>query len=200
MIATVETDKDNRLVTNFPYIPDLPLRQLVVQVDSNARSPLQLPRTACASGTNWSGAFVGQGGQKAKAETGLQCAGKANLKLTDRGGLSLRLFDFGGRRLRAMKVTLPKGWLLDRKLATRRKDLMWVRVTGGSAKLSVTDHSLIVTARGRSVSTVRLSLSGLAVRPVTRSAKRAKRARVRVRLVFTDGAVQLQKPALTVRK
>lgn len=72
--STVEIDADGRLVTNFPAIPDLPLRTLEITVDSGVRSPLELPEGSCANGSGWAGRFVGQGGQVAVAKTGLQWA------------------------------------------------------------------------------------------------------------------------------
>lgn len=190
--STVDLDSKQRIVTTFPDIPDLPLRQLVVQVDSTPRSPLTLPPTACANGSRWNGTFIGYGGQKAIAETGLQCAAAAEVRLGDRRGLSLRLFDFGGRRLAAIKVTVPKGWAIRRGLAARRADQMWVRMTGGTAKIRLSASSLTAFATTKTVSTVRLKLGGDVVAAVSPRARRAKRATVRVRLVFTDGTVQVQ--------
>ncbi|MFT4034205.1 MAG: hypothetical protein QM679_01360 [Patulibacter sp.] len=199
VVSTVDTDSKQRIVTTFPDIPDLPLRQLVVQVDSSSKSPLQLPKTACANGTNWNGTFVGQGGQKATAQTGLQCAAKATVRLSNKRGLTLRLFDFGGRKLRSLKVTLPTGWGINRRLVARRSDQLWVRMTGATAKNSLSDSSLTTIARTKKASTVRLKIGGAAVRPLTSSARKAKRGRLRIRLVFTDGTVQVQKPAVTLK-
>ncbi len=126
--STVEVNKEGRLVTSFPAIPDLPLRSLEIQVDSGPRSPLQLPEGACAGGSNWDGAFTGQGGQTASAKTGLQCAAGADARLSDKRGLTVRLFDFGGRRLQSLKATLPAGWRFDAK-AAKAKGALWVRMT-----------------------------------------------------------------------
>lgn len=199
VVSTVDTDKQQRIVTTFPDIPDLPLRQLVVQVDSTTHSPLQLPKSACANGTNWNGAFVGQGGQKAVAETGLQCAAKATVRLGERRGLTLRLFDFGGRRLSAIKVTLPAGWAIRKRVAQRRADQMWVRMTGGKPKITLSSTSMTALSRTKTASTVRLKLGGAAIRAVTPAARKAKRGRLRIRIVFTDGTVQVQRPALSLK-
>lgn len=200
VVSTVDLDSKQRIVTTFPDIPDLPLRQLTVQVDSSPRSPLELPKSACAAGSNWNGAFTGHGGQKTVAETGLQCAGKADVRLTDRRGLSLRLFDFGGRKLSSLKVTLPAGWSIQQNLAERRPDQMWVRMTGGDSRISLSSSSMIAIARSKNVTTIRLKLGGDAVRVVSPKARKAKRGRVRIRMVFTDGTVQVQRPAVTLRK
>lgn len=200
VVSTVDLDSKQRIVTTFPDIPDLPLRQLVVQVDSNARSPLELPKTACPAGTKWNGAFTGYGGQKTVAETGLQCAGKAEVRLTDRRGLTLRLFDFGGRKLSSLKVTLPAGWSIQQNLAERRADQMWVRMTGGESRIDLSSSSITAVARSKNVSTIRLKLGGDAIRVISPKARKAKRGRLRIRMVFTDGTVQVQRPAVTLRK
>ncbi len=200
VVSTVDLDTKQRIVTTFPDIPDLPLRQLVVQVDSSPRSPLELPRSACAAGSNWNGAFVGHGGQRTVAATGLQCAGKAEVRLTDRRGLSLRLFDFGGRKLSSLKVTLPAGWSIQQNLAERRPDQMWVRMSGGDSRINLSSSSMIAIARSKDVSTIRLKLGGDVVRVISPKARKAKRGRVRIRMVFTDGTVQVQRPAVTLRR
>lgn len=195
-----ELDAKKRIVVTFPEIPDLPLRELIVQVDSTKRSPLQLPKTACANGTNWNGAFIGQGGQKTVAATGLQCAAKASVRLSERRGLTLRLFDFGGRKLASLKVTLPSGWVIKRRSALRRADQMWVRMSGGSPKVTLSDTSLTALSRTKTASTIRLKLGGAVIRAATPAARKAKRGRLRIRIVFTDGTVQVQRPALTLKK
>ena len=200
VVSQTELDSKKRIIVTFPEIPDLPLRQLIVQVDSSAKSPLQLPKTACANGTNWNGAFVGQGGQKTIAETGLQCAAKAEVRLAERRGLTLRLFDFGGRKLSSLKVTVPSGWAIRRRTALSRPDQMWVRMTGGTARVALSDSSITAVSKTKNVSTIRLKLGGDAIVASSPAAKKAKRARLRVRMVFTDGTVQVQRPAVTLRK
>lgn len=194
--STVEIDRDGRLVTSFPAIPDLPLRSLVIEVDSGPRSPLQLPEGACANGTAWDGQFVGQGGQIAAARTGLQCAAPANARLTDRRGLTVRLFDFGGRKLQSLKATLPAGWRLDRA-AARRPDAFWVRMTGATPQVRLTARSITAYSRSAAATDARLKITGSVVRPTTAAARRARSLELPLRLAFTDGTVQTQ--VLTVR-
>ncbi len=189
--STVEVNKEGRLVTNFPAIPDLPLRSLEIQVDSGPRSPLQLPEGACAGGSNWDGAFTGQGGQTATAKTGLQCAASANARLSDRRGLTVRLFDFGGRKLRYVKATLPAGWRFD-SAAARRKGALWVRMTGATPKLRLTARSLTAFSQSTAASDLRVKIGGRVVRPTSPAAKRAKTLSIPLRLAFIDGTVQEQ--------
>ncbi len=189
--STVEVNKEGRLVTNFPAIPDLPLRSLEIQVDSGPRSPLQLPEGACAGGSNWDGAFTGQGGQTATAKTGLQCAASANARLSDKRGLTVRLFDFGGRKLRYVKATLPAGWRFDRA-AARRKGALWVRMTGATPKLRLTERSLTAFSQSTTASDLRVKITGRIVRPTSPAARRAKTVSIPLRLAFIDGTVQEQ--------
>ncbi|MEH3054212.1 MAG: hypothetical protein PGN13_09440 [Patulibacter minatonensis] len=190
--STVEVNKDGRLVTNFPAIPDLPLRALTIAVDSGPRSPLQLPADdPCANGSNWDGAFVGQGGQVASARSGLQCAAPANARLSAKQGLTVRLFDFGGRHLEAARATLPTGWRFDRGAARSRR-AMWVRMKGATPRVRLTSRTLTATANTKNATDLRIKITSKVVRPVTRSAKRAKRVDIGLRLTFTDGTIQTQ--------
>ncbi len=192
VLSTIEINKDGRLVTNFPQIPDLPLRSLTIKVDSSPRSPLQLPTTgSCVIGSAWEGTFVAQGGQQATARTGLHCAASVRGRLSDRGGLSLRLFDFGGRKLKYLKATLPPGWEFD-PTAARAKGALWVRMAGSTSSQRLTRRSLTAYALDPAATTVRVRASGATVAAVRRSVRRSKSASVGVRLAFTDGTVQLQ--------
>jgi hypothetical protein len=196
--SIVEVNKDGRLVTNFPAIPDLPLRSLEIQVDSGPRSPLQLPEGACAGGSNWDGTFTGQGGQTASAKTGLQCAASANARLSDKRGLTVRLFDFGGRKLQSLKATLPAGWRFDRA-AAKKKGALWVRMTGATPKVRLTARSLTALSGSTTASDVRVKISGKIVRPTSRAARRAKSVSIPLRLAFTDGTVQTQTLTVATR-
>lgn len=189
--STVEVNKDGRLVTNFPAIPDLPLRSLEIQVDSGPKSPLQLPEGACAGGSNWDGTFVGQGGQTASAKTGLQCAASPDARLSDKRGLSVRLFDFGGRKLDYAKATLPAGWRFDRK-AAKTKGALWVRMTGATPKLRLTSRSLTAFSQSKVATDLRVKIGGRVVRPTTPAARKVKSLSIPLRLAFTDGTVQTQ--------
>lgn len=199
VLSTVEVNKDGRLVTNFGAIPDLPLRQLIVEVDSGPRSPLQLPPGgSCVRSTAWDGAFIAQGGQIATARTGLQCAAPAAARLTDRRGLSVRLFDFGGRNLRYVKATLPAGWRFDRA-AAKRKGALWVRMSGATPSVTLTSRSLVARATKGRATDVRVKIGGGVVRPSTARAPRAKTLTIPLRLVFTDGTVELQQLTAATR-
>jgi hypothetical protein len=197
--STVDVNKEARLVTSFPAIPDLPLRSLEIQVDSGARSPLQLPPDgACALGTNWDGAFTAQGGQTASAKAGLQCSTPANASLSGKRGLTVRLSDFGGRKLASIKATLPAGWQLDPK-AAKRKGALTVRMQGATPRLRISRWSLTAFSNSKAATDVSLKIGGKVVRPVSRSAKRAKRVSLRLRLAFTDGTVHIQQLTVATR-
>jgi hypothetical protein len=196
--STVEVNKEGRLVTNFPAIPDLPLRSLEIQVDSGPRSPLQLPEGACAGGSNWDGVFAGQGGQAASAKTGLQCAANADARLSDRRGLTVRLFDFGGRKLSYVKATLPAGWRFDTR-AARRKGALWVRMNGATPKLRLTARSLTAYSGATSATDLRVKIGGRVVRATSPAARKAKSVSIPLRLAFTDGTVQTQTLTVATR-
>jgi hypothetical protein len=196
--STVEVNKDGRLVTSFPAIPDLPLRSLTIQVDGGPRSPLQLPQGACASGSNWDGAFIGQGGQTASAKTGLQCAASVNARLSDKRGLTVRLFDFGGRKLQYVKATLPAGWRFDAR-AAKAKGALWVRMTGATPKVRLTARSMTAFSQSKVASDVRVKIGGNVVRPTSAAARRAKQVSIPLRLAFTDGTVQTQTLTVATR-
>ncbi len=198
VLSTVQVDKENRLVTSFAAIPDLPLRRLVIEVASGPKSPLQLPKGACANGSAWDGAFVAQGGQKASAKTGLQCAAPAEVRLTDQRGLSVRLFDFGGRKLASIKATLPAGWQIDVRAAKRTVG-HWVRMDGASASVAITKRSFTALAKKGAATSVRFKVQGDAVGPRTRDARRAKTGVVQIRLAFVDGTVQTQEVKAELR-
>lgn len=198
VLSTVTTDAQSRLVTTFPSIPDLPLRRLVVDVTSSARSPLQISeREPCEADSGWQGVFTGQGGQSATSKTGLQCAATPKIALSDRGGLSFRLFDFGTRKLSYAKVTLPKGWRLS-AAAAKRKNATWTRLTGGKGTLRITSRSVTVFATG-SPTDVRFKVLGAVV---SRSAgtKPVAKVTLPVRLAFTDGTIQEQSVVVTTRR
>jgi hypothetical protein len=199
VLSSVEVNKDGRLVTNFAAIPDLPLRQLVVQVDAGPRSPLQIPPDgACARSSGWDARFVAQGGQTATARTGLQCAAPAAARLTDRRGLSVRLFDFGGRKLSYVKATLPAGWRFDRA-AARRKNALWVRMTGATPAIQLTSRSLVARTRNGEATDVRIKIGGGVVRPTSRRAAKAKTLTIPLRLAFTDGTIEIQRITAATR-
>lgn len=196
VLSSVQVNREGRLVTSFAEIPDLPLRRLVIDVASGPRSPLQLPQGSCANGSGWTGTFIAQGGQTAKADTGLQCAAPAQVRLDDKRGFSVRLFDLGSRTLQSVKATLPKGWRFTPK-AAKRRSTTWARMTGGRATLRVTKASVTATRRKGAAPDVRIKVAGAAVRPATRAARKAKTGVVGIRLAFTDGTVQTQ--TVTVR-
>ena len=198
VVSAVQVDRTGRLQVSFAEIPDLPLRRLIVDVASNAKSPLQLPQGSCANGSGWNATFTAQGGQTAKADTGLQCAAPAEVRLTDKRGLTVRLFDLGSRKLQSAKATLPAGWRFDPK-AAKRKNRAWVRMDGASASLKVTKTAVTAQAKKGNATTVRIKVDGAAVRPVTRAAKKAKKVVVPIRLAFTDGTVQTQESTVSVR-
>jgi hypothetical protein len=198
VLSTVKINGESRLVTRFDAVPDLPLKQLTIHVDSGPHSPLQLPALACANGTRWDGTFTGQGGQTSTAQTGLQCAAVSQVRLSDAGGLSLRLFDFGGRHLTSLKATLPAGWRFDPE-AAKKPNAYWVRMTGSAAKATFTRQSLTVRATTGLATTVRLKVDGKVVGVKSRAAKRAKKVTLAVRLSFSDGTVQTQSRTVKAR-
>lgn len=199
VLSTIEIDRNSRLVTSFTEIPDLPLRSLTIEVTSSPRSPLQLPASGgCAGDTAWEGAFVAQGGQRATARTGLQCAATVEARLTDRSGFSLRLFDLGGRKLKYAKATLPPGWEFD-TTAAQRKGVQWVRMDDSKTKVRTTRRSITAFATDDTATNVRIRMLGAAVGPVSARGRRTTRATIPVRLVFTDGAVQLQRVRVELR-
>ncbi len=196
VLSTVATDANARLVTTFPAIPDLPLRRLVIDVASSAKSPLVISETSpCDANSAWQGAFTAQGGQTATSKTGLQCAAKPRTALSAKGGLSFRLFDFGTRNLSYLKLSLPKGWSINAR-AAKRPDAIWVRTTGGTATIKLAKRSLFVNATGKTTD-VRFKISA-AVLKGPRKLEKGSKVTLPVRLAFTDGTIQQQTLTLTL--
>ncbi len=189
--SIVKVTKEGRLAVTFASIPDLPLRQLMIDVKGGAATgPLQLSSKDCANGSRWDGTFTGQGGQTTTAQTGLRCAAPTAIRLSDRAGFSLRLFDFGGRKLQTAKVTLPAGWSFDRARAAR-KGSFWARLDGGAATAKFGRKTLTLVATTKTATSLRVKVAGGAVR-ATRTARKRSKVPVTVRYAFTDGAVQTQ--------
>lgn len=215
LMSEVAVNKEGRLVTTFPYIPDLPLRSFRLEVESRPSGPLQLQKgpAACPAETRWDGTFTGWGGQTVTDQIGLRCAAPAKVRLT-RGSLSTRMFDLGGRNLRTLKVTLPSGVTFDTKQAKRKK-AAWVRMAGSTGTLKFTRRSVTIRARDIDATNVRLKVNGSALKFSKRAARR-KSQDLRLRLTFQsasgdqffaegtknvlirDGAVQVQE--LTYKK
>ena len=190
--SVVKVGQDGRLLVRFDAIPDLPLRRLVLDVRGGAKGPLRLAPGDCANGTRWDGTFRGQGGQTAKAQTGLRCAARAAVRLSGRTGLSVRLFDLGGRTLQSATVTLPAGYGFVPGRATR-KGAMWVRLAGGQARVRITPKVLTARVTTKTATTLRIKVGGRAVKaPRPPRSNKPKKVPVRLRLAFTDGAVQHQ--------
>lgn len=190
--SSVKINRQGRLAVEFGAIPDLPLRKLVVDVTGGPKGPLQLSRGDCAIGTQWDGTFTGQGGQTAVDRTGLRCAAASAVKVSDRRGFSLRNFDFGGRKLQSATITLPKGYAFIAKEA-KGKGRSWARGAGTKPKLKFGKTTLRISTKEKNATTLRVKVSGKAVRRTSRK-KLKKKATVNVvvRFAFTDGAIQSQ--------
>lgn len=196
--AYTEVDTAKRVTVTFPQIPDLPLRQLEIDVASSATSPLEIPIGNCAIGTNWKGLFTGQGGQFARVTTGLQCADQAEVRLSRSRGFTLRLFALGSRQLLYAKASLPKGWRFSPSAVRRRPGSLWVRLTGSSAKYRLTDRSITAYAKTPDATSVRVKIAARALRRQRGAVKPGTKVTIPVRLAFTDGAVQTQSVRVTV--
>lgn len=196
--AYTEVDPAKRVTVVFPQIPDLPLRQLEINVASGPNSPLEIPIGNCAIGTNWRGLFTGQGGQFARVTTGLQCADEAEVRLTERRGFTLRLFSLGSRKLLYAKAALPKGWRFSPSAVRRRPGDLWVRLTGSSARYRLTDRSITAYAKTPDATSVRIKIAARAIKRLRGAAKPGTKVVIPVRLAFTDGAVQTQAVRVTL--
>lgn len=191
LASIVKINSQGRIAVNFPEIPDLPLREFTIDVKGGAKGPLQLPPGACAANTRWDGTFTSWGGQVTKSEYGLRCAAKSKVRLSQRRGLTVRNFDFGGRNLRYVKATLPSGMTFNTKRA-KSKRYTWARTKGSARnKLRLTKRSITVTPATRKATDVRVKVQGAALKATRRAATR-KSYTVKLRFVFTDGAVQTQ--------
>ena len=72
----------------------------------------------------------------------------------------------------------------------------WVRLAGSDANLTSTKSSVVVSARDKTATTVRLKVGAGAVRVTSR---KLRKATVSLRFAFTDGAIQTQQIVVPVR-
>lgn len=196
VLSLVKINSQGRLLVRFDQVPDLPLRDLTVDVSGGKSGPLQLSPAECANGTRWDAVFTGQGGQHATDQTGLRCAAIAKVKLAPNRAFSLRIFDFGGRNLQSLKATLPSGYTIDTRAAKRTSNF-WARLTGAKARTSFSKKSITIRPDTRQSSTLRFKLDRKAL-DVSKQGKKAKKLVVKIRYVFTDGAIQNQ--TITIRQ
>lgn len=204
VMSSVRIGPDNRLVTRFESIPDLPLRSLDMDIFGGRNGPIRMASTVCQPGGVWDAAFVGQGGQLSSHTIASPCtptaAKRSAVTLSSITGLTWRISDLGGRTLQTAKLTLPAGFTFVRKRA-RLRQYQVVKLTGSAAKLSVTTRAVILQPRTK---TTRSLLLKLKAGSVTRTAPvksntPLKRVKVKIRLGFTDGNVQNQTITLRAR-
>lgn len=204
VMSSVRIGPENRLVTRFETIPDLPLRTLDMDIVGGKGGPLRMASTVCQPGAVWDAAFVGQGGQLSSHTIASPCtptdAKRSAITLSSITGLTWRISELGGRTLQSAKLTLPNGFLFVRKRA-RLRQFQVVKLTGSAAKVTVTSRAVILQPRTKTTRSLLLKLkAGSVARTVPVKANAPlKRVKVKVRLGFTDGNVQNQTITLRAR-
>ncbi len=202
VVSSVRVNSEQRLVTRFDTIPDLPLRSLDMDIFGGKNGPLRISQAPCQPGSVWDAAFVGHGGQLSSHTIAAPCAPsdakKSAITLSSFSGLTWRISDLGGRTLQTAKLTLPTGFLFVRKRA-RLRQYQVVKLLGASAKVTVTTRAVILTPQTKTTRSLSLKLKQGSVTRTKRvpASSPLKRVKVKVRLGFTDGSVQNQ--LITVR-
>lgn len=115
---------------------------------------------------------------------------QAELSLSSKKGLRLFLGDFGGRELRSAKLTLPKGWSIDKKKAKKKSHLK-VTTKSSKTKVKTTARTITITSAAGGEN-LRIKSSKSLIRKTSKS-KKKRTVTVTLTLTFTDGSKQTQK-------
>lgn len=202
--SSVKVNSEQRLVVRFDTIPDLPLRSLDMDIAGGKYGPIRFSSAPCQPGSLWDAAFVGHGGQVASHTIAAPCAPttakKSAITLSSISGLTWRISDLGGRNLQTAKLTLPAGFVFVRSRA-RSRQYQVVKMTGATAKVTVTSRAVILTPRTKTTRSLSLKLKQGSVARTTKVAANSplRRVKVKVRLGFTDGTVQNQTVTIRAR-
>ncbi len=202
VISSVKVNSEQRLVVRFDAIPDLPLRSLDMDIFGGKNGPIRVSSAPCQPGSVWDAAFVGQGGQLSSHTIAAPCAPslakKSAITLSSFSGLTWRISNFGGRNLQTAKLTLPSGFVFVRNRA-RSRQYQVVKLTGATAKVTVTTRAVILKPRTKTTRSLSLKLKKGSVARTTKARGKLplRRVKVKVRLGFTDGSIQNQ--TITIR-
>ena len=198
VLSKVRIDgKTGRVITQFDAIPDLPITQLDLKVDGNAKSPIVISK-ACTADSSWDATFGGQGGQTATAKVLAPCgvAPKPGLKWSKKKGLTLSVSAAGGTTIRSAKLTMPSGFTVRTGKSSKAKKALKANVkfkaTGGKIKSKVSSKSLSATSSGAGPKTITFTVKpkGYSVSKKTaKSFKKGKKLKVKVRVVGSNGKV-----------
>jgi hypothetical protein len=193
----------NSLTTTFDGIPDVPLTQFALRFagGSKTRSLLQSRSDLCTTKNQFiGGTFTSHGGKTVQAKSALQVEGcppivsgavrslatrKPQIRLSVRRSAA-------GQKLKAMRVTLPKGLTFNKKLLKKG-----AKITAGSRKVS---GAKVLSSRvlsipkvpGASVDSVRIALS--------KGFVRARRFKKKPKLEFSFAVSDAQAFKFTVKK
>ncbi len=115
---------------------------------------------------------------------------QAELSLSSKKGLRLFVGDFGGRELRSAKLTLPKGWSIDKKKAKKKSHLK-VTTKSSKTKVKTTPRTITITSAAGGEN-LRIKSSKSLIRKTSKS-KKKRTVTVTLTLTFTDGSKQTQK-------
>ncbi len=194
VLSKVKVDsKTARLITVFDSIPDFPITRLDLTVSGGALSPIIVSGKLCDSASSWDANFGGQGGQSLDVKVPFDCSSpKPTLKWSRKAGLTFVVTATSGKTLKSSKLTLPKGFKLDR--SKKGKKNLKVSVAGGKAKTKVSKTSVAIVASGAGPTkvTIKIKPKGL-ILPKTKAFKKGlkKGAKLKVtqRTVTSDGRV-----------
>jgi len=190
----VKIGSSGRVIAQFDAIPDLPLRELRLSLNGGAKGVIQLSPAACTTASSYDATFTGQGGQTANGTVPAPCPlsalPKAKSKLSTKTGLSLKFASFGGHLLTSAKVTLPKGFSINKNVA-RHKGNLTIKIGTVSAKAitsKVSHKSGAITPKKRTGTSLTVRLAGKAISRSSHSTK-AKTVKIKARFAFADGGV-----------
>lgn len=197
VVSTVKTDKDQRLVTDFASIPDLPLRTLDMTIAGGSLAPIQISAAACKTAdTAWDATLGGQGGQSSTVKLAMPCPGvdpapKQTVSWSSKTGLKFTLTPPSGKKLKSAKLTLPTGFKITSSKSSRKK---YVKVTAKGdkkAKAKISSKSLSVSsAAGATSVTFSLKTKGYSLpKSYKKKLKKGKKIKIKTRVVLSDGKV-----------
>lgn len=199
VLSRVSIAKDGRLVTEFASIPDLPLRRLDLTIAGGPKAPIKISAAACKADTAWEASLSGQGGQTSQVNQKEKCPGatstpaepKQTLTWSSKSGLKLTIAAPAGKKLKSAKLTLPSGFKITSKKASRKKYVKFSATGDKKAKSKITSKSLAVTGSKTAPTKVTFTLKakGYSLPKKYKKKFKGKKLKLKTRVALDDGKV-----------
>ncbi len=202
---------NDRIVTTFASIPDLPLTSLELNVSGGAKGPLVYLKGVCAKASSFQTAFTAQGTQTATRTQPFTCTA-ANAPST---GPSIRWFAARGfsatvsapaeTSIQSMKLTLPKGFRFVTGSSSTIKRYLRITTTGGSVKTRISKTSLsLVRSTTPGPATAQVNVKARGIKPpkgrkYRKGLKRGMKITLRVRTAYVNGKTSTTSVPVTLR-